>query len=221
MPTPVPTVDARRGLFPIGGDATVAELEADPHALLTRLREREPVSWLPALGGWLVTSYELALQVMRDSGTFTVDDPRFSTAQVVGPSMLSLDGHDHARHRAPFARPFRLDAVSERFTSFVAEETDRLIDVIEGQRAAELRRALAGPLAVSTMVQALGLEATAPAEALAWYDAIVAEVTQITAGQPFGGTGAKAFAELCAAVEPALDRDPAHSLVAADRKSVV
>ena len=24
--------------------------------------------------------------------TFTVDDPRFSTAQVVGPSMLSLDG---------------------------------------------------------------------------------------------------------------------------------
>ena len=134
MPTPVPTVDARRGLFPIGGEATVAELEADPHALLTRLREREPVSWLPALGGWLVTSYELALQVMRDSGTFTVDDPRFSTAQVVGPSMLSLDGHDHARHRAPFARPFRLDAVSERFTSFVAEETDRLIDVIEGQR---------------------------------------------------------------------------------------
>ena len=41
-------------------------------------------------------------------GTFTVDDPRFSTAQVVGPSMLSLDGDEHRRHRDPFAEAFRL-----------------------------------------------------------------------------------------------------------------
>ena len=44
---------------------------------------------------------------MRDAATFTVDDPRFSTAQVIGPSMLSLDGAEHARHRAPFVAPFR------------------------------------------------------------------------------------------------------------------
>ena len=53
--------------------------------------------------------------VMRDADTFTVDDPRFSTAQVVGPSMLSLDGDAHARHRAPFAPPFRPREVRERF----------------------------------------------------------------------------------------------------------
>jgi hypothetical protein len=42
------------------------------------------------LNGWLVTRRDLTLTVMRDDKTFTVDDPRFSTAQVVGPSMLSL-----------------------------------------------------------------------------------------------------------------------------------
>ena len=66
-----------------------------------------------------MTRRDLALQAMRDAATFTVDDPRFSTAQVVGPSMLSLDGAEHARHRDPFARAFRLDAVRAQYTAFV------------------------------------------------------------------------------------------------------
>src|SRR5919204_2446797 len=112
---------------PLGAAVTVADLEGDPHPLLARLRAREPVSWLPALGGWLVTRRDLALEAMRDAATFTVDDPRFSTGRVVGPSMLTLDGVDHARHRAPFAGPFRLGPVRERFADPVAAEADRLI----------------------------------------------------------------------------------------------
>src|SRR3954447_7540694 len=141
--------------FPIGAAATVEELEGDVHGLLARLRESEPVSWLPALDGWLVTRRDLALQVMRDAETFTVDDPRFSTGQVVGPSMLTLDGPQHRRHRDPFAAPFRLDAVRERFTQPVADEADRLLDRIAPLGAAELRRELAGPLAAATVTHAL------------------------------------------------------------------
>src|SRR3979411_3006367 len=96
-----------RSAFPLGAAVALAELEDDPHPPLARLRAAEPVSWLPVLDGWLVTGYELALQVMRDPATFTVDDPRFSTARVVGPSMLSLDGDAHPRHRRPFVAPFR------------------------------------------------------------------------------------------------------------------
>ena len=92
------------------------------------------MSWLPALNGWLVTRYDLAVQVMRDADTFTVEDPRFSTAQVVGPSMLSLDGDAHTRHRAPFAPPFRPRAVRERFAAAAAGEADRLIDRFDARR---------------------------------------------------------------------------------------
>ena len=74
--------------FPIGRGATLRELQEDPHPLLARLRTAEPVSWLAVRGGWLVTRYDLAVRVMRDPTTFTVDDPRFSTSRVVGPSML-------------------------------------------------------------------------------------------------------------------------------------
>ena len=154
----------RSDAFPIGAAATLEELETDPHPLLARLCEHEPVSWLPAIDGWLVTRRELTLLVMRDPETYTVDDPRFSTGQVVGQSMLTRDGAEQKRHRDPFARPFRLDAVRERFTAFVEAETDRLIDEIEPAGRAELRRSLAGPLAVAAMIRSLGLADTDTAQ---------------------------------------------------------
>jgi len=206
---------ARAECFPIGTAATLEELEKDPHPLLARLCEHEPVSWLPVIDGWLVTRRELALQVMRDPETFTVDDERFSTGQVVGPSMLTRDDGEHARHRDPFARPFRLDAVRERFTGFVEAETDRLIDAIEPAGRAELRRRLAGPLAVAAMVHTLGLTETDTARVLGWYDDIVASVTGITAGEPATPAGREAFEALRASVEPLLEREPSSSLVAA------
>jgi cytochrome P450 len=205
----------REGSFPIGAAATLEELDRDPHPLLARLREREPVSWLPALGGWLVTSRELALQAMRDSATFTVDDPRFSTGRVVGPSMLTLDGAEHARHRDPFARPFRLDAVRERFTTLVEAEAGRLLDAVEPAGCGELRRGFAGPLAASVVTFALGLDDADTEAVLGWYDGIVGAVTEVTAGKPVTAAGREAFAALRSSVEPALGRDPSSSLVAA------
>ncbi len=201
--------------FPVGSTVTLEELAEDPHPVLARLREHEPVSWVPTLGAWVVTRRDLALAVMRDPVAYTVDDPRFSTARVVGPSMLSLDGAEHRRHRDPFARAFRLDAVTERFTEIVEHEVDRLLTLVEKSPSADLRADLAGPLSVDVMVHALGLEETDPADALAWYAAIVAEVTAITAGAAPDGSGKEAFSHLRASVERSLERDPTTSLVAA------
>jgi cytochrome P450 len=171
---------------------TLADLETDPHPVLARLRAVAPVSWIPVLGAWVVTGYDLAVQVMRDAQTFTVDDPRFSTAQVVGPSMLSLDGAQHARHRAPFTRPFRSDEVRARLAGFTRDEATRLVGVIAPRGEAELRRAVAGPLAASVMAQALGLGRADPAQILTWYTGIVAAVQDEAAG----AAGRAAFAEL-------------------------
>ena len=201
--------------FPIGDAATLEELDANPHPLLSRLREREPVSWVPVLGAWLVTRRDLVLQAMRDPDTFTVDDPRFSTAQVIGPSMLSLDGDAHGANRDPFARAFRLGAVRERFTEVVRVETDLLIDTFADDGHTELRRSVAGPLAVRVMIVALGLEQTPPQTVLGWYDAIVGAVTDITAGSAVPAAGSNAYAELAASIDRASAGDADSSLVAA------
>src|SRR5271154_535155 len=171
---------------------TLADLESDPHPALARLRARAPACWVPVLGAWLVTGYDLAVEVLRDSRTFTVDDPRFSTAKVVGPSMLSLDGAPHARHRAPFTRPFRAEEIHARLDSFTRTEAGRLVSAIQPDGEAELRRAVAGPLAVALMAEALGLGQTDPAQILTWYGGIVAAV-QAEAAAP-GATAGTAVA---------------------------
>ncbi|MEU9149701.1 cytochrome P450 [Streptomyces sp. NPDC048417] len=202
--------------FPLGASTTLAELARDPHPRLARLRAHEPVSWLPELNGWLVTRRDLALDVMRDSVTFTVDDPRFSTAQVVGPSMLSLDGTAHAHHREPFAAPFRPREVHDGFAAFIERETDRLITALEPSGATELRRAFAGPLAVAVVTEALGLVGATTDTVLSWYDAIVRSVSDITEGLEAGPAGAAAYAELRAAVEVTVaDRHASSLLVSA------
>ena len=198
---------SKQEAFPIGATVTLDQLEHDPHAILARLRRHEPVSYLPALDGWLVTRHDLARTVMRDAVTFTVDDPRFSTARVVGPSMLSLDREAHDRHRAPFSAPFRHRAVRERFAGLVAAEADGLIDGFAGAGSAELRRSFAGPLAASIIAYALGLQRSEVDAMLGWYDGIVAAVTDITAGHEVPARGREAFSALGERLRAAIGHD--------------
>jgi cytochrome P450 len=178
--------------FPI----TLDDLTGDPHPVLARLRASEPVSWVPVLDGWLVTGHALAQRVMRDAATFTVDDPRFSTATVVGPSMLSLDGPEHARHRDPYVPPFRPAPVRDHFAGFVTEAVARLLDDLAPAGRAELRAEFAGPLAVEVMADALGLTGIDPATVRSWYAALVESVSEVTAGRPATTAGAAAVEAL-------------------------
>jgi cytochrome P450 len=162
---------------------SLTDLEREPHAALARLRAQSPVAWVPALDGWLVTGYAEALAVMRDSRTFTVDDPRFSTARVVGPSMLSLDGPAHNRHRSPFFAAFRRGGAAGQLPAFAAAEASRLVDGIRPAGAADLRREVSGPLAVAVVTEALGLGDIAPGEILALYTRIVGGVTGLSGDQ--------------------------------------
>jgi cytochrome P450 len=209
--------------FPLGAAVSMDDLNGDLHPLLHRLRASEPVSWLPVLGGWLVTRRDLALQVLRDTRTFTVDDPRFSTARVIGPSMLSLDGAEHRRHRDPFAEAFRLTEVQARLEEFVEAEAQRLVSGFVAAGRAELRRSLAGPLAVAAVAEVLGLGHTDPETILSWYDEIVGAVSAL-AGEsglpPRGGgletaAGSRAFGKLSESLENVITRAHGGSLLAA------
>ena len=159
----------------LGAAATLEDFD-EPYALLARLREREPVSWVSVLDGWLVTRRDLAMEVMNAPETFTVDDPRFSTGRVVGPSMLTLDGAEHRRHRAPFAAvPPRRGA---RALHRPGRRGDRAADrSVRAGRAGQLRRSFAGPLAAAVVMHALGLRGTTPEVVLGWYDGIVERST--------------------------------------------
>jgi hypothetical protein len=164
-------------------DVSRADLDTDPHPVLARLREHAPVCWVPQLGGWLVTGYDAAVAALADSAAFTVDDPRFTTARVTGPSMLSRDGDEHTKHRGPFTHAFRPSEIADQLAAFTAGEAGRLTDAIRPSERAELRESVAGPLAAAVMAQSLGLAGigVTAATVLAWYRDIVTAVTDLPA----------------------------------------
>lgn len=178
---------------------TVDDLTLDPHAWWDRLRADGPVVWVEALDGWVVLSRELCTAVMRDAERFTVDDPRFATAQVVGPSMLSLDGPEHARHREPFAHRLRPSDVERDLAPWMSVAAAELVASLAP--GAELRTELAGPWSVAVMIRVLGLDPArvSGAELLGWYRAIVAATESACAGVPVAAEALDAMASLAAA----------------------
>lgn len=193
-----------RQQFPIGASITIEQLSSDPYPHLARLRSDEPVSWLPALDGWLVTGREPAVAIMRDAATFTVDDPRFSTARVIGPSMLSLDGSEHRRHRDPFGDPFRAAAIRASMFDWVHRRAGELVAGIAPAGRADLRATVAAPLAIDVMMRTLDLDRVDAADVLSWYQGIVTAVHVVTEGHPLPEVGTAAFDSLHAAVSSRL-----------------
>ena len=199
-------MSTREAQSPLGAALTLDEIDLAPYEALARMRDREPVSWVSVLDGWVVSRRDLCIEVMRDAERFTVDDPRFSTAQVVGPSMLSLDGEEHRRHRDPFAAAFRRPEVMERFAGRVEAEARGLVAGLAPHGRAEVRRDLAGPLAVRVVAAALELLDVEPAVVLGWYDEIVAAVDRVSAGGEIGPKAPEAFAALDGHVGATIDR---------------
>lgn len=198
-------------------DTSIRQLAEDPHQTLAAARELGPIVWVPVLDAWIVTDRSTAIAVMRDPERFTVNDPRFSTGQVLGPSMLSTDGDEHRRHRGPFVDWFASRSELAALTDWMNVEAVRLVETIKGDGHGELRTAIAAPLAANTLARLLGLDPPGAEQLLTWYREIVAAVQAITAGEPVSDAATHAYGELRDAILVATDAGRAASLTAAQQ----
>jgi len=158
--------------FPLGAAIEFADLEEHARAgALDRLRAAEPVSWVPALGGWLVTSHALGREVLGRRKDFTVwAEPNLVRASL-GVMMLTSDGDEHDRQRLPFDEPFRLRPVRERFEAPVSSRVDALLARLAPEGACELAADFAGPFAVGVAGDILGLSLDDVPKIRGFYDA--------------------------------------------------
>ncbi len=194
--------------FPIGASITVDQLTDSPYDALASLRASEPVSWVPATNAWFVTRRDLAIEAMKDAERFTVDDERFTTAQVLGTSMLSLDGPEHERHRRAFVKPFRPKFLRDELQGRIAARAERLMaQTMAGKR--ELRTGLAGPLAVETILDVLGLDDVDSADVLTWYGAFGDAIVALTVGDDVPPEVHATLAQLYSYVGDAMGSDDA------------
>ena len=124
-------------------DPNDPDVRRDPHAVFRKLRETEPVHWSPKLSGWVVTSYELASEVLTTNGTYSAErftavqqhlseEKRVTAAEVMRwfqHWMVFRDPPDHTRLRRHMANTLNIpvfDARRETVISVVNELLDRI-----------------------------------------------------------------------------------------------
>jgi cytochrome P450 len=168
----------RRRRFPAGAGIEFADLEEHGRVeALDRLREAEPVSWVPALGGWLVTAYPLARSVLARTEDFSVwAEPNLVRASL-GVMMLTSDSPEHERQRQPFDEPFRRRAVHERFEARVATRVERLLAELAPSGACELASEFATPFAIDVAGDILGLSLDDVRKIQGFYEAFAGAMT--------------------------------------------
>lgn len=161
---PLPSLDAaeaaeRARRFRVGATVTLEAMAApDAEVAFDALRAQEPVTWLPAMGGWLVTSHELARALLLPREDVTVQSEQNMVRASLGRMMLTVDREDHRRQRAPFDAVFRPRDVARRFAASLEALANELVDEFVAAGRADLATAFAQPYSVRMAGQLVGLD---------------------------------------------------------------
>lgn len=148
----------RRSRFPAGAALSFEDIELAGHEhVLDALREAEPVTWAPAIGGWFITGREAARSVLSPRSTTTVEVNENLVRASLGKMMLTVDFDEHHVLRKPFEQPFKLASVADTFGSVISDEADALIDGFLPDGAGEFGSIFAAPFAVRMAGRMLGL----------------------------------------------------------------
>ncbi len=165
---------------PIGASVQISELEKDPYPIYARLRAEEPVSWIESLGMWFVTPYADVRTIIMDSARFTTAFEHSVIFDTFGPQMLTTEGLEHDRYRAPVQLAFGAGNIRRHFEAGIELATTRLIEEFKTRREAELRLQFAARLPIQTILAVFGMPAEDEHVMRSWYDAFERALSNFT-----------------------------------------
>jgi cytochrome P450 len=157
----------------VGDQVTLEELERDPYPIYQRLRDEEPVSWVPAVQLWLVTRYEDVRTVDLTPEVFTAATDPSTLNRTMGVNMLGSEGPDQQRIRRVVEPPFRPRDVEERTKGMIPDLANELIDGFASRGGCDLFREFADPMSVRSLRFMLGLDEVAWEDLLRWNEGLM------------------------------------------------
>ncbi len=147
--------------FPIGHGITLAELDRDPYPAFARLREREPISWIPVLNMWYVVGYEDVRTALLDTARMTTVSAQSTIFDTFGAHVLTTEGATHDRYRQALRHPFAPGFIRPHLEPAIVAAAAVLIDEFEKYGQADLRSAFASRLPIQVILFVCGLPADA------------------------------------------------------------
>ena len=157
------------------------ELLANPYPVYHLLRLQGPVLWLPALDGWLVTSYEEVSRGLRNpqlsSDRFPRAKERIEARGLRSPlsdrvkSMIHRDAPDHTRLRGLVNKAFTPQVVAA-MEAHIQSIVNALLDVVPQTGEFDLIECLAYPLPITVIAELLGLPTKDREQLKGWSDEV-------------------------------------------------
>jgi cytochrome P450 len=190
----------------IGETITLEDLEHDPYPSYARLREEEPVSWVPAVGLWLVTRFDDVRQVDLDPATFTGATDPSTLNRTMGVNMLGMEGPDQERIRRIVETPFRPRDVEERTQGMIPELAHELIDGFAERGTVDLFREYCDPMSVRSLRFMLGLDEVPWEDILRWNEGMMPGLANFEGDPAKQAPADEASDALGHAIEAVLDR---------------
>jgi cytochrome P450 len=200
----------------VGERVTLDELERDPYPAYARLRDEEPVSWVPAVGLWLVTRYDDVRAVDLDPATYTGATDPSTLNRTMGVNMLGMEGPGQERIRRIVETPFRPRDVEQRTQGMIPELAHELVDGFVGRGACDLFREYCDPMSVRSLRFMLGLDRVPWEDILAWNQGMMPGLANFEGDPAKQAPADEASAALGAAIEGVLDhlaREPDGSVL--------
>jgi cytochrome P450 len=141
----------------IGETVSEEELETDPYPVYAKLREHEPVSWVPAVDLWLVTRWADVEHVDKHPAVFTGETEPSTLNRTFGRNLLGSEGPYHDRIRSIIYPAFRAKAIGHYPDEVIAPVAADLIAAFRDRGRADLMAEFAQPLSVRVLKRVLGL----------------------------------------------------------------
>jgi len=184
----------------LGDEITMEALEADPDAILARLRRDEPVCWVPALEMWLVTRWDDVAYIEAHPELFTAATEPSFLARTLGPNMLTMDPPAQTRLREIMLPPFMPGG---RSGDFVSDELPKLADsLIAGlpEGSFDLMAAYAQPLSAGALAAVLGLDDYGFDRMWSWCEGLCTDLANFADDPELAAVGERTKADLGAAL---------------------
>jgi cytochrome P450 len=142
----------------------------DPFPVWERLRHGQPLFRDTVDERWLLTRYDDVVAVMSDHETYSTRPYERIFTDVIGPTMVQMDGPDHDVRRAIVAPPMVGMALRNNFVPVIDGVVEALFDALPADGPIDLIDRVTAPLPLRVVATMLGLD---PAQ-----DVYLREVTE-------------------------------------------
>lgn len=143
---------------PVADWVTIPELYRDPFPIFERLRAEGGVHWVPAVGRYLITSYDAVHDTELDQEAFSANEEGSLMIRAMGHSMLRKDDPDHRVERQAWQPVLRPSVVKKTWAPIFQRNAERYLQELKAKGpGADLVWDFAAPYASENLRAVTGL----------------------------------------------------------------